>query len=560
MAIATSRIASRSPQFFSPLGKQIFDLSVAEKIFSLLALLVVVAGFLTAASFQSVRLQSEYRRLLAASSVAANNVGRVNALIYAMVMESRGIYMSTDRTRIAQFGEALLKRNRELMAVVAEWKASVREDDVEQFSALEQRIEEFSVFRRELVRRAVELGPEAGRKWGDNDDNRNVRTALNADLESLARIYEKRALEVADLGNRNRYASWYLLALGIVTFMLAALVVLVVSKFVTGPLSEITSATDRVANGKIETEIPFDDREDEIGQLARALQKFRNAVRRNFELEQLELGTARQRDTAMEERDKLNDKVLETKWQLRAALNNMAQGLVMIDSKARILVANAQYRQMYQLPPELLGPDCKLGDLLEYRASKGLFTGDVKAMVDAILARISKGKQVVVEQRLADGRLIRISEQPMDGGGWVATHEDVTQQQRAEQMLARTERFLATVLENVTQAIVAKDAQDLRYVFVNKAAEKLYGLPRSEIIGKSARDLFPGEAADLIERLDRELLAGDENVDVAVQTWETPNNGQRRVSARRFRIAGDNSQSQIFLSMIEDRTDEARAA
>jgi PAS domain S-box-containing protein len=548
------------PQFFSRLGKQIFDLSVAEKIFSLLALLVVVAGFLTAASFQSVRLQSEYRRLLAASSVAANNVGRVNALIYAMVMESRGIYMSTDRTRIAQFGEALLKRNRELMAVVAEWKASVREDDVEQFSALEQRIEEFSVFRRELVRRAVELGPEAGRKWGDNDDNRNVRTALNADLESLARIYEKRALEVADLGNRNRYASWYLLALGIVTFMLAALVVLVVSKFVTGPLSEITSATDRVANGKIETEIPFDDREDEIGQLARALQKFRNAVRRNFELEQLELGTARQRDTAMEERDKLNDKVLETKWQLRAALNNMAQGLVMIDSKARILVANAQYRQMYQLPPELLGPDCKLGDLLEYRASKGLFTGDVKAMVDAILARISKGKQVVVEQRLADGRLIRISEQPMDGGGWVATHEDVTQQQRAEQMLARTERFLATVLENVTQAIVAKDAQDLRYVFVNKAAEKLYGLPRSEIIGKSARDLFPGEAADLIERLDRELLAGDENVDVAVQTWETPNNGQRRVSARRFRIAGDSSQSQIFLSMIEDRTDEARAA
>jgi PAS domain S-box-containing protein len=560
MAIAISRAASRPSQLLSRFGKQVFDLSVAEKIFALLALLVVVTGFLTVTSFQSVRLQNEYRRLLATSSAAANNVGRVNALIYAMVMESRGIYMSTDRARISQFGEALLKRNRELMAVVAEWKASVREDDVDQFSALEQRIEQFSVFRRELVRRAVEIGPEAGRQWGDNDDNRNVRTALNADLESLARIYEKRALEVADLGNRNRYASWYLFALGIVTLALAALIVLVVRRFVTGPLSEITSATDRVATGKIDTEIPFDDREDEIGQLARALQKFRNAVRRNFELEQLELGTAKQRDTAMEQRDRLNDKVLETKWQLRAALNNMAQGLVMMDSKARILVANAQYRTMYQLPPELLGPDCKLSDLLEYRSSKGLFSGDVEAMVETILARISKGKQVVIEQRLADGRLIRISEQPMDGGGWVATHEDVTQQQRAEVMLARTERFLATILENVTQAIIAKDSQDLRYVFVNRAAEKLYGLPRSEIIGKSARDLFSGEAAELIERLDRELLAGDENVEVAVQTWETPNNGRRQVSARRFRIAGDNSQPQIFLSMIEDRTDEARAA
>jgi PAS domain S-box-containing protein len=560
MAIATSRVASRPSQLLAHFGKQIFDLSVAEKIFGLLASLVVVAGFLTATSFQSVRLQTEYRRLLATSSTAANNIGRVNALIYAAVMESRGIYMSTERAKIVQFGDALLERTRELAAVIADWKTSVRADDVDQFSALEQRIEKFIDFRRELVRRAVEMGPEAGRQWGDNDDNRNVRTALNADLESLARIYEKRAVEVADLGDLNRYASWYLLALGIVALLVAALIVLVVTKFVTGPLSEITGATDRVATGKIDTEIPFVDREDEIGHLARALQKFRSAVRRNLELEQRELGTARQRDTAMEQRDRLNDKVLETKWQLRAALNNMAQGLVMVDSKARILVANAQYRKMYQLPPELLGPDCKLGDVLEYRASKGLFTGDVQAMVDAILARISKGKQVVTEQSLPDGRVIRISEQPMEGGGWVATHEDCTQQQRAEQVLVRTERFLATILENVTQPIVAKDARDLRYVLVNKAAEKLYGLPRAAIIGKSARDLFSGESAELIERLDRELLAGDENVEVAVQTVETPNNGQRRVSARRFRIAGDSSASQIFLSMMEDQTDEAREA
>ena len=560
MAVATSRVASRPFQFLARLGTQIFDLGVAEKIFGLLALLVVVAGLMMTTSFQSVRLQNEYRHLLATSSAAANNIGRVNALIYAVVMESRGIYMSTERAKIQQFADALLKRNRELAAIMADWKTSVREDDVDQFAALEQRIEQFIDFRRELVRRALEVGPEAGRRWGDNEDNRGARTALNVDLEALARIYERRAREVADLGDRNRYASWYLLILGFVALILAGLIVLVVGKFVTGPISELTSATDRVATGRIETDIPHVDREDEIGHLARALLKFRNAVRRNLELEQLELGTARQRDAAMEERDKLNDKVLETKWQLRAALNNMAQGLVMIDSKARILVANAQYRKMYQLPPELLGPDCKLSDVFEYRVSKGLFAGNVQTMVDTILARISKGKPAVTEQSLLDGRVIRVSEQPMDGGGWVATHEDCTQQRRAELMLARTERFLATVLENVTQAIVAKDAQELRYVFVNKAAEKLYGLPRSEIIGKTARDLFSGEAADLIERLDRELLAGDENVEVAVQTWETPNNGQRRVAARRFRIVGDNDQSQIFLSMIEDRTEETRAA
>jgi PAS domain S-box-containing protein len=55
-------------------------------------------------SIQSVRLQTAYRHLLASSATAAINIGRVNGLIYAIVMESRGIYISTDRTKAKQFG------------------------------------------------------------------------------------------------------------------------------------------------------------------------------------------------------------------------------------------------------------------------------------------------------------------------------------------------------------------------------------------------------------------------------------------------------------------------
>jgi PAS domain S-box-containing protein len=553
MTPATSRVVDRPSAFFSRFCKQVLDLSVAEKIYGLLAILVVITGFLTATSFQSVRLQTEYRQLLATSSSAALNIGRVNALIYAVVMESRGIYMSTEPAKVKQFSEELLKRNRELARVVVEWKATVREDDADLFLAFQKRIDQFIDFRRELVRRATEIGPLAGREWGDNDDNRNLRSALNADLESLARIYANRARDVADLGNLNRYASWSSFALGVVIFMLAALILLVTHKFISQPLSQITKATDLVAAGKLEIEIPFVDREDEIGHLARALQNFRNAVRRNLELERLH-------DTAVEQRDRLNDKFLETKWQLRAALDNMAQGLVMVNSKAKILMANAQYRKMYQLPPELFGADCTLEDVLEYRAKNGLFAGNVQVTVNAILTRIAKGKQFITELSIPDGRVIRVSEQPMDGGGWVATHEDFTEQRRADRALARTERFLATIIENVTQAIVAKDARNLRYVFVNKAAEKLFGLSRAEIIGRSAREVFPEKSAELIERQDRQLLAGDENYEVAVQAVETPNNGWRSVSTRRFRIAGDDSESHIFLSMIEDRTDEINAA
>ena len=124
--------------------------------------------------------------------------------------------------------------------------------------------------------------------------------------------------------------------------------------------------------------------------------------------------------------------------------------------KGRVLTTNRAYRTMYQLPQEIIGPDCTLRDLLAYRAENGLFQGDIDKYMAAILQRIAKGSPSTTEVALPDGRLIRISEQPMAGGGWVSTHEDFTEQRRAARILERTERLLVTVLENIPQAIVAR--------------------------------------------------------------------------------------------------------
>jgi PAS domain S-box-containing protein len=536
------------------------DLSVTEKIYGIVALLVIVTPLLLIMSVQTVRLQTAYRQLLMTSTTAAINIERVNGLIYAIVMESRGIFMSTSPAKVKEFSDGLLRRNRELANVVTGWEETVRPDDAAQFSVFKKRIWQFIEFREEVVRRAIQISPAAASEWTVNEANLALRTQLNADLEAFARIYDQRALDVADLHDLSRYASWYLFGLGLTAMMLASLIVLVIRSYVIGPLSEITQATDLIAAGKIQIDIPFVDRKDEIGHLARAVENFREATCRNFELEQLEIGTAKQRDTAMGQRDKLNDKYLETKWQLRAALNNMPHGLVMMDSKAKILMTNVRFREMYQLPAEIIGPDTTLRDILKYRAEKGLFLGDVDEFIDAILDRVAKGKPSVRELALADGRLFRIAEQPMAGGGWVATHEDFTEQRRAERILERTERFLATIVENVSEAIVAKDARTLRYTFVNKAAETLLGLPRARILGKSVRDLFPAETSELIEDKDRQLLTGDQEGEVTVRTVDTPNNGRRTVAVRRVRIAGEAGESQIFLSMIEDRTARANLA
>ena len=124
---------------------------------------------------------------------SAGNIERVNALVYAVVMESRGIYMSSDLPTVKKYAAGLLKFNDQIAVVVERWRKLVREDDAAQFEAFAKRIAQFRDFRKELVRRAIEIAPAAGREWGDNDANRSVRTALNKDLEAFARIYTERS-------------------------------------------------------------------------------------------------------------------------------------------------------------------------------------------------------------------------------------------------------------------------------------------------------------------------------------------------------------------------------
>ena len=545
------------PKFSSGVAKAFGDLGVADKVYGIVGLFVVLTLLLMTMAIQSVRLQAEYREDLATSANAALNVERAKGLIFAIVMESRGIYMSAEPAKAKPFGDALLVRNRELGQVVAQWQASVRPDDAAQFANFKKRIDQFIEFRRELVRRAVEVSPASGREWGDNDANRSLRTALSEDLAVLAEIYAERAKAVVDLGNLTRLAAWYLALLGFGTLLLACLSVVVMRRFVIAPLSDITAATDQIAAGKIELDVPHLQRRDEIGRLAAAVQNFRNAAIRNQELEVLESGTAKQRDVALQQRDALNDKYYATKWQLSAAINNMPQGLLMLNSAADILVINDQYRKMYGLPVDIKSGS-SLEQVLKCRVSSGLFSGSISKYLAQIVARIATRQPTVSEIELNDGRVVRISEQPMAGGGWLSIHDDFTDQRHARRILERTEILLVTVIENIPEAIVAKDAHNLRYIFFNRAAERLFGVPRAEMIGKTARELFPAESAAIIERHDRELISGNQEMELASHLIETPKNGKRRVAVRRMPVMVPDGGSSILLSMIQDQTEIAQ--
>jgi diguanylate cyclase (GGDEF)-like protein len=140
-----------------------------------------------------------------------------------------------------------------------------------------------------------------------------------------------------------------------------------------------------------------------------------------------------------EGKERLAEKSAElecTNIQLDAALNNMTQGLCMVDHNARVVVLNQRYIDMYGLSREIVGPGCTLRDLIEHRKAAGLFTGDTEAYCARIIATVKAGNTDSSLIETADGRIINAVQQPMPGGGWVVTHEDITERKRAETQTA----------------------------------------------------------------------------------------------------------------------------
>jgi methyl-accepting chemotaxis protein len=259
-------------------------LSLAAKLYAIFALFALLTAAITVLSDYNTRRNAELTEAIETASRAALNVERVNSLVYAVVMESRGVYMSTLPADVKKYGDGLLKFNDNILAVVKDWESIVRADDAEQFGVFKKRIDQFIDFRKELVRRGVEINAAAGREWGDNDANRAVRSALNKDLEALSRVYAERSKQIARQTDANRSMSFVLTGLGGLALVLAGVGVVIIFRQVARPLSVITATIKRVAEGAENVEVPHTGRADEIGALARAIQIFQEAMERNRNL------------------------------------------------------------------------------------------------------------------------------------------------------------------------------------------------------------------------------------------------------------------------------------
>ena len=191
-----------------------------------------------------------------------------------------------------------------------------------------------------------------------DDEFRSIAEELQKSLNHIADQATANSKQLAAEARWNRNV----LALGGTLGVLISMVVLLlVGRSIIAPIRSITRGMQDVPAERVHIDAGYRNRQDEIGQMVRAIVLFQQTLGQQEE------------------------KVRAQNLQLDAALSNMVQGLCMFDAEQRIVIANARYAEMYGLTRDQVKPGTSFRQILEHRIRSGQY--DAKS-VDDVLAGI----------------------------------------------------------------------------------------------------------------------------------------------------------------------------
>lgn len=202
-------------------------------------------------------------------------------------------------------------------------------------------------------------------------------------------------------------------------------------------------------------------------------------------------------------------KLHEQKGQRDAAFQNMSQGLCMFNSKQQLIVCNQQYAGLYRLTADCTKPGTSLRTILEHRAAVGQTPENHEKYIDDRLREVAQNVAYHVVNRLQDGRYISVVHRPTADGGWVATHEDITEFKRNEQALVRAHQEVIEKQFAIDQAVIVA-ITDVRgtITYANDNFCKISGYTREELLGTNHRILKSGIHSDSYFREMYRRIAG----------------------------------------------------
>jgi diguanylate cyclase (GGDEF)-like protein/PAS domain S-box-containing protein len=233
---------------------------------------------------------------------------------------------------------------------------------------------------------------------------------------------------------------------------------------------------------------------------------------------------------------------------VNSALNNLNHGVVMTDRGHRIVFVNDRYLEIYGLSRADLSPDMDGPQLLELRRARGVL--DVG--VEDFYAQAGRSEGLITE--LSNGKSIQVRYFPLPNGGSIATHEDCTEQRKLSRELASTKQFLESVLDNVPVCVAAKNIDDGRYIFANRAFERFSRFSRDHIVGKRADEIFRPHTAAGIEAADRaavESREGQHRSELVVERGSE----KRVLSSNRVIARNQSGRPEFLIALFDDVTE-----
>ena len=242
---------------------------------------------------------------------------------------------------------------------------------------------------------------------------------------------------------------------------------------------------------------------------------------------------------------------------LDSAVSNISQGLLLFDAAERIVVCNRRYIEMYGLSPDVVKAGCSFRELIACRKATGSFSGDVEDYRNSLMRDLATGERSELVVETTDGRSIRIINQPLPDGGWVATHEDVTERQRlleaeraADELLRRQKLQLDAALNNMNQGLCMFDA-DGRIVLYNERYAEMKGVPVESLAGCSVRDMVELRQDGDVDGVTADIVARMRSGESAVAIVEAPD-------GRVWRAVDEPMANGGWVATFEDITEQRR--
>jgi diguanylate cyclase (GGDEF)-like protein/PAS domain S-box-containing protein len=233
---------------------------------------------------------------------------------------------------------------------------------------------------------------------------------------------------------------------------------------------------------------------------------------------------------------------------INSALNTLNQGVMITNAQNRVVFCNDRFLAMYGLDRAEIPPSMTGRELLELRRSRGLLNLTVDEF--SRLARLTEG--VVTE--LPDGRSVVTKLFRLPNGGTIGTHEDCTAPRQLSRKLASTTKFLESVLDNVPVCVAAKNLEDGRYIFVNRAFERFSRFSRDHIVGKRADEIFRSDTAGSIETADTAAVNAPDGHNRSEYLVERGNE-KRVISSNRVVARNANNEPEFLINLFDDVTE-----